>query len=71
MAAAVAVSDFAAGKLASGIRYATIANGGVGLAPYHDWDGTIPRECKAKVSAAEAAIKANPAITGAQSVVGT
>jgi len=66
VAAAVAVSDFAAGKLAGGIRYATLANGGVGLAPYHNWDGTIPPECKAKVSAAEAAIKANPAITGAQ-----
>jgi len=71
VAAAVAVSDFAAGKLAGGIRYATLANGGVGLAPYHNWDGTIPPECKAKVSAAEAAIKANPAITGAQSVLGT
>jgi basic membrane protein A len=65
IAAAAAVRDFVAGKLAGGIRAATIANGGVGLAPYHDWDSKIPQSCKDQVAAATAAIKANPATTGA------
>ena len=64
VAAAAAVKDFAAGRLAAGIRTATIANGGVGLAPYHAWDSRIPPDCKDKVEAAEAAIKADPSVTG-------
>jgi basic membrane protein A len=71
IAAAQAVNDFVEGKLQSGIRFATLANGGVGLAPYHDWDSKIPQTCKDKVKAAEAAIKADPATTGAASVSGT
>ncbi|HEY1011101.1 MAG TPA: BMP family ABC transporter substrate-binding protein [Herpetosiphonaceae bacterium] len=66
VAVGAAVSDFAAGKLASGIRLANVANGGVGLAPYHEWETKISAECKANVTAAEQAIKANPAITGAK-----
>jgi basic membrane protein A len=64
--AGVAVKEFAAGHLASGIRTATVANGGVGLAPYHDWESRIPDVCKERVKAAEEAIKADPAITGAK-----
>jgi basic membrane protein A len=59
-----AVRDFAAGKLTAGIKMATLSNDGVGLAPYHDWDGKISADCKAKVSAAIDAVKANPKITG-------
>jgi basic membrane protein A len=64
VAAGAAVRDFAAGTLESGVRLATVASGGVGLAPYHDWEEKIPAECKERVRAAEAAIKADPTITG-------
>jgi basic membrane protein A len=63
---AAAVKDFAAGQLAAGIRLATVANGGMGLAPYHDWERRIPQACKDQVKAAEEEIKGNPAVTGAK-----
>jgi len=66
VAAAAAVKDFAAGQLTVGIRPATVANGGVGLAPYHDWESRIPQACKDQVKAAGEAIKADPTITGAK-----
>jgi basic membrane protein A len=66
VAAAAAVRDFAAGELEPGIRLATLANGGVGLAPYHDWEDKIPQTCKEAVEQAAAAIKADPASTGAK-----
>ena len=65
-AAAVAVKEFGGGKLTTGIRTATLANGGVGLAPFHDWDSKIPADCKDLVKKAEAAVIANPMITGAK-----
>jgi basic membrane protein A len=52
--------------LTPGIRLADLNNGGVGLAPYHDWESKIPQECKDKVEAAEQAIKADPSVTGAK-----
>ena len=64
VAVAAAVREFAAGRLLGGIRIATLANGGVGLAPYHDWEGRIPESCKERVRAAEAAVEADPSITG-------
>jgi basic membrane protein A len=64
VATGVAVKDFAAGTLTAGIRTATVATGGVGLAPYHDWDSKISQDCKDKVSAASDAVKADPSITG-------
>ena len=64
MATGQAVRDFAAGRLTAGIKMATLTNGGVGLAPYHDWDGKIPADCKAKVAAAADEVKADPTITG-------
>ncbi len=66
IAAAAAVKDFATGKLQSGIRLATLANQGVDLAPYHDWESKISQECKDKVEAARKAIIADPTITGAK-----
>jgi basic membrane protein A len=66
VAAAAAVQDFALGRLTGGIRTATLANGGVGLAPYHDWENRIPQTCKEQVADAEEAIKAAPSITGAK-----
>lgn len=46
------VAAFAAGTLKAGIQLATAANGGVGVAPYHDWDSKVSADCKAKVAAA-------------------
>ncbi|MBA3530318.1 MAG: BMP family ABC transporter substrate-binding protein [Ardenticatenales bacterium] len=66
VAAGSAVRDFAAGQLIPGIRTLTVANGGLSLAPYHDWEEKIPADCKANVEEAEAAIKADPTITGAK-----
>ena len=66
VAAAAAVKDFAAGQLTGSIRMATIANNGVGLAPYHDWEDKIPQACKDLVKTAADAIKADPTITGAK-----
>jgi basic membrane protein A len=60
VAAGAAVSDFAAGRLEPGIRLATLANGGIGLAPYHDWEARIPQACQQQVEAARAAVIANP-----------
>lgn len=66
IAAATAVRDFANGRLTGGIRTATLANGGVGLSPYHEWDARIPETCKNLVSAAREAIVADPTLTGAK-----
>jgi basic membrane protein A len=66
-----AVRDFVAGKrgivirgaastLESGIRLATVANGGVGLAPYHDWENKISEQCKQKVINARQRIAIDP-----------
>lgn len=65
VATAQAIKDFTTGNLKPGIAVSTIESGGVGLAPYHDWDSKISADCKAKVEAAEAAVKADPKITGA------
>jgi basic membrane protein A len=66
IAAAAAVKEFATGRLSAGIVTATVANGGVGLAPYHDWEQKIPAACKEQVNRAEEAIRADPSITGAK-----
>ena len=64
VATGAAVKDFAAGSLKAGIRTATVASGGVGLAPYHDWDSKIPQDCKDKVNVAVQAVRKDPSITG-------
>ena len=64
VAAGQAVRDFAAGNLEAGIRTGTVANGGVGLAPYHDWDSQIPQECKDDVQKAYDELKAGTVDTG-------
>jgi basic membrane protein A and related proteins len=66
VAASAAVRDFASGQLEPGIRSSTLENGGIGLAPYHDWEDRIPQDCKDAVTAAEEAVKADPTITGAK-----
>jgi basic membrane protein A len=63
---AAAVDSFARGALEPGLRLANLENGGIGLAPYHDWEERIPQECKDLVTSAEEAILADPAVTGAK-----
>jgi len=41
-----------AGTAKGGVITATLKNGGVGLAPYHDWDSKIPQSVKDKVAEA-------------------
>lgn len=66
VAAASAVTDFVNGTLQSGIRIATLEENGVGLAPYHDWEDTIPDICKDAIHEAKQAIVDNPDITVAK-----
>lgn len=66
VATAEAVEAFAKGTLQPGIQLATVSNGGVGLAPYHDWDGKISQDCKDKVAAAEEGLKNGTLSTGYQ-----
>lgn len=64
VAAGEAVRAFAAGTLEAGIRLATLENGGVGLAPYHDWEDRIPTECSDAVEAARQGIIDGTVSTG-------
>lgn len=64
VATQTAVKEFASGQLKPGIELATVATGGVGLAPYHDWESKVSQACKAKVDSALAAIKTDAKITG-------
>jgi basic membrane protein A len=64
VAAGDAVHAFADDNLEPGIRLATIENGGIGLAPYHDWDSQIPQECKDAVNEAEEGLRNGTVETG-------
>ncbi|MEM7117836.1 MAG: BMP family ABC transporter substrate-binding protein [Chloroflexota bacterium] len=59
-----AVRAYADGNLAAGINLATVENGGVGLAPYHDQDGQISAECKAAVDEARDGLASGSLSTG-------
>lgn len=52
------------GSSKAGMFTANVQNGGVGLAPYHDWDSKIPQAVKDKVNAALAALKNGTLQTG-------
>lgn len=52
------------GTSKAGMSTANIKNGGVGLAPFHDWDSKIPQEVKDKIKAAEAGLKDGSITTG-------
>lgn len=45
------------GSVQAGISTGTLQNGGVGLAPFHDWDSKIPAELKAQIQKASDGIK--------------
>ena len=59
-----AVTAFAKGQLQPGLQLATLNNGGIRLAPYHDWDSKIPQDCKDKIKAAEDGLKNGTLTTG-------
>jgi basic membrane protein A len=48
----------------AGVVTANIVNGGVGLAPFHDWDSKIPQAVKDKITTATAGLKDGSIKTG-------
>ena len=48
----------------AGVVTANLQNGGVGLAPYHDWDSKVPDTVKAKVQEAIDGLKSGSLTTG-------
>ncbi|MCA1554364.1 MAG: BMP family ABC transporter substrate-binding protein, partial [Chloroflexi bacterium] len=52
------------GTSKGGILTANVQNGGVGLAPYHDWESKVPQGVKDKVKQAEADLKSGKITTG-------
>ena len=53
------------GTFEGGVTVGTLENGGVGLAPYHDFDGAVPQELKDQIETIKAGI-----IDGSVSVKG-
>lgn len=51
---------------AAGVSTANIQNGGVGLAPFHDWENKIPQDLKDKITEAENGLKDGSISTGYQ-----
>jgi basic membrane protein A len=51
------LKSVADGSVKAGISTATLQNGGVGLAPFHDWDSRIPADLKAQIQKASDGIK--------------
>ncbi len=45
------------GSVQAGVSTANLQNGGVGLAPFHDWEGRIPADLKAQIQQAIDGIK--------------
>ena len=64
IAAAEAVRRFAGGQLDGGVRLSHLANDGVGLAPYHEWENRIPEACQEAVAAAAAGLESGEISTG-------
>jgi len=51
-----AIKSVVDGTFKGGVTTGTLANGGVGLAPYHDFDAKVPADLKAKIEALKAGI---------------
>jgi basic membrane protein A len=64
VAAFDAVTAFAEGELEAGVRRSSLANQGVGLAPFHDWDDRIDDDCRTAVDDAAERLLDAPATTG-------
>jgi basic membrane protein A len=52
------------GTVKGGMSTASLKNGGVGLAPYHDWEARVPQAVRERVAAAAAGIVAGTVPTG-------
>jgi basic membrane protein A len=48
------IVDYVAGVFSGGTVWYTIADGGVDLAPYHDFDSAVPQELKDEIIALKA-----------------
>src|SRR5512135_2988031 len=48
----------------AGVAMANLKNGGVGLAPYHDWDSKVPQTVKDKVKEANDGLLSGKIVTG-------
>jgi basic membrane protein A and related proteins len=46
------LKSVADGSVKAGINTGTLQNGGVGQAPFHDWDSKIPAALKAQIQKA-------------------
>ncbi len=49
--------SIAAGSVKGGVSTGALQNGGVGVAPFHDWDSKIPADLKAQIQKASDGIK--------------
>jgi basic membrane protein A len=58
------LKSLAGGSAKAGVVTANLGNGGVGLAPYHDWESKIPDSVKAKVQEAVNGLKSGTLTTG-------
>jgi basic membrane protein A len=45
------------GSVQADISTGALQNGGVGLAPFHDWEGKIPADLKSRIQQANDGIK--------------
>ncbi len=64
VAAGDTVREFANGALTPGIQLFNVANGGIGLAPFHDWEGRIPAACITAVNIADSGLRRRVIDTG-------
>jgi basic membrane protein A and related proteins len=47
----------AGGSVTNGISMGTLQNGGIGLAPFHDWEGRVPADLQVQLQSAMDGIK--------------
>jgi basic membrane protein A len=52
------------GTVKAGVATANLSNGGVGLAPFHDWDSKVPQAVKDKIKEAADGLKSGKLQTG-------
>ena len=52
------------GSVKAGVSIANLKNGGVGLAPFHDWEGRVPQAVREKVAQAAAGLIGGTLATG-------